>query len=75
VKLRDLVELPSRDRVLKAKSDVFKFVEQGLWKSNRLNIRYFADVISWIAGKNSSFRFLFGHDRSVSRGVLFYHKD
>ncbi|KIL56589.1 hypothetical protein M378DRAFT_16983 [Amanita muscaria Koide BX008] len=62
-KLRDLVELPSRDRVLRAKSDVFKFVEQGLWKLNQLNIRYFADVISWIAGKHSSFRFLFGHDR------------
>lgn len=74
-KLRDLVELPSRDRVLKAQSDVFKFVEQGLWKSNRLNIRYFTDVISWIAGKNSSFRFLFGHDRSVLCGILFYHKD
>ena len=74
VKLWDLVELPSRDRALKAKIDVCKFVEQGLWKSNQLNIRYFMDVISWIAGKNSLSQFLFGHDRSVSCG-FFYHKD
>lgn len=73
-KLQDLVELPSRDRVLKAQSGIFKFVEQGLWESNRLNIRYFTDVISWIAGKNSSFPLLFGHDRSVLCGVYFITK-
>lgn len=64
-KLRDLVGLPSRDRILQANNEVLQLVEKGLWASNNLNIRYFVDVISWIAEKHGSFRLLFGYDGFV----------
>lgn len=57
--LRDLVDLPSRHRISGAKTDTFRLVEKGLWVLNKLSLRYFSDVISWIAEKHYSFRLLF----------------
>ncbi|KAN0141542.1 hypothetical protein V8E53_000004, partial [Lactarius tabidus] len=62
-KLKDLVELPSQDRVLQAEGNIFKLIEQGLRVLNRLNIQYFSDMISWIEAKHYSFQQLFGNDR------------
>jgi hypothetical protein len=70
VELRHLVDLPSRHKILTAKSDVLKAIEQGLWKLNRLSLRYFTDVICWIAGMHSSFWLLFRHERFVLGAVF-----
>lgn len=64
-KLKDLVDLPSQDRVLRAEGNVLKLIEKGLWVLNKLNIQYFSDVIRWIEAKHSSFQRIFGNERFV----------
>lgn len=64
-KLQDLVELPSLDRASRAKCESSKQVEKGLCILNRLSLRYFSDVVGWIAEKHGSFQLLFGPDGYV----------
>jgi hypothetical protein len=61
--LQELVAPPRKDTILSCDSPTAKAVEYGLYRSNRLNIRYFTDMIDWISPKQTSFRLLFSHDK------------
>jgi hypothetical protein len=61
--LQELVAPPRKDTILSRDSPTAKAVEYGLYRSNRLNIQYFTDMIDWISPKQTSFRLLFSHDK------------
>jgi hypothetical protein len=61
--LQELVAPPRKDTILSRDSPTAKAVEYGLYRSNRLNIQYFTDMIDWISSKQTSFRLLFSHDK------------
>lgn len=61
-KLRDLVALPSKERVRKSTNEVTQVLEKGLLLSNYLNLTYMRDGAEWVASKHTSIRARFSHN-------------